>query len=110
MYIGTLYIRLGGIDYPTPPFPRGGLAATFGAEVFALDGTSPGLDIEVQHKNEEDLSFIPAGNFSTITTPGVYTLDVGPLKENVRLKVNVTGASNLNTVYANILAPMWRPY
>lgn len=80
----------------------------FGAQVIALDGTSPSFEIEIQHKNHDDLTFSPADNFSSMTTPGLYTKDAGPLKEQLRLKINVGGGASMNTVYALILAPMWR--
>lgn len=110
MYIGTLFMRLGGVSYYSPTFPRGGLSATFGIEVFALTGTSPTLECAIEHKNIEDTSFTTAGNFSSMTTSGMAKLDVSSLKEEIRLNITVGGAANTNTVYANVLAPMWRPY
>ena len=110
MYIGILFMRLGGVSYYSPTFPRGGLAATFGIEVFALTGTSPTLECVVEHKNSEDTAFTTAGSFSSMTAAGVTKLDVSTLKEEIRLNITVGGSANTNTVYANVLAPMWRPY
>lgn len=110
MYIGSLFMRLGGVSYFSPTFLRGGLAATFGIEVFALTGSSPTLECTIEHKNAEDTSFTTAGTFSSMSAAGMAKLDVGSLKEQIRLNITVGGAANTNTVYANILAPMWRPY
>lgn len=110
MYIGQLYARLGGIAYPTPTFPRGGLSGTFGVEVFALVGSSPSVEVTVEHKNEEDTSYTTAGTFSSITSAGVHTLNVSSIKEQVRLSVVIGGSSSTNMAYLNILPPMWRPY
>ena len=110
MYIGTLFMRLGGVSYSSPTFPRGGLSATFAIEVFALSGTSPTLECVVEHKNAEDTAFATAGTFTSITAAGVAKLDVSTLKEEIRLTLVVGGTANTNAVYANVLAPMWRPY
>lgn len=103
-------MRMGGVSYYSPTFPRGGLAATFGIEVFGLVGTSPTLECTVEHKNAEDTSFVSAGTFSSMTSTGMAKLDVSSLKEQIRLNITVGGGANANAVYANVLAPMWRPY
>lgn len=110
VYIGDLFMRLGGVSYPTPTFPRGGLSATFGIDLSALTGTSPSFECTVEHKNAEDTSVTTAGTFTSMTAAGVYKLDVSNLKEEIRLVFTVGGSANTNTVYANVLAPMWRPY
>lgn len=110
MYIGTLFIRLGGASYNSPTFPRGGLAALFGIEVLALSGTSVSFECLVQHKNREDTSYTTAGTFASMTTAGLATLDVTGLKEEIRLVFTVGGSAATNTVYAIVLPPTWRPY
>jgi len=57
MVIGTTLMKLNGDPYFSPTFGRGGLGAVFSCEVFQVAGSSPTLDIEVQHKNVEDTSF-----------------------------------------------------
>jgi hypothetical protein len=110
VYIGVLYMRLGGVSYYSPVFPRGGLAATFGIEVFALTGTSPTLECLVEHKNSEDTSFTTAGGFSSMPAVDLYYAEIPGLKEEIRLNITVGGGANTNAVYANVLAPIWRPY
>lgn len=61
MYVGQIAIRFGGVDFNSPTFPRGGLAALFSIEVFALTGSSPTFECDVEHKNESDTSFAVAG-------------------------------------------------
>jgi hypothetical protein len=110
MHVGTIYIRGSGGDYNSPTFPRGGLAATFAIEVFMLSGTSPTFECTVEHKNSEDVVFTIAGSFSSMTTAALHKLDVSSLKEQIRLVFTVGGGAATNMVYANVLAPMWRPY
>ncbi|MGE0190463.1 MAG: hypothetical protein AB7T63_00330 [Planctomycetota bacterium] len=110
MYVGSLYQAMSGGNYLSPTFPRGGLAATFAIEVFDLSGSSPTFECTVEHKNEEDTTFSSIGSFTSMTATGVHTLDVSGLKEQIRLSFAVGGGVATNTVYANVTAPMWRPY
>lgn len=113
MYIGSLYMRMSAgspVTYYSPTFPRGGLAATFAIEVFALQGTSPTLECSIEHKNASDTSFSTAASFSSMTGAGVFSKDATALKEEIRLAIVVGGSAAVNTVYANVLAPVWRPY
>lgn len=110
MYIGQLAIRLGGIDYNSPTFPRGGLAGLFSIEIFDLTGSSPTLECDIEHKNEEDVTFSVAASFSSMSTAAVHTKDVSGLKEQLRLVFRVGGAAAMNTVYFNVMSPAWRPY
>lgn len=113
MYIGDLYMRMHTTTpaiYYTPTFERGGLAATFAIDVFKLFGTSVSLECLFEHKNADETSFTTAGTFSTMTAEGVAKLDVSSLKQQIRLVITVGGSVATNTVYANFLAPMWRPY
>ena len=75
-----------------------------------LAGTSPTLECDVEHKNAEDTAFTTAGSFTSMTTAAVHKLDVSTLKEQIRLVFTVGGAVGTNMVYANVLAPIWRPY
>ena len=110
MHVGTIYIRGTGGDYNSPTFPRGGLSATFVIEVFMLSGSSPTFECEVEHKSAEDTVFTSAGSFTSMTTAAVHKFDAVALKEQIRLVFSVGGASATNMVYANVLAPIWRPY
>ncbi len=112
MYIGRRLQRLGAgaaATFYSDTFPRGGLSATFAIELFGLSGTSPSLECTVEHR-DPDGNFSTAGNFTTMTTTGVKTLDLSTLKELIRFGYQVGGSADTNTVYANVLAPQWRPY
>ncbi len=113
MYIGDLYIRMAvgaSVVYYSPTFVRGGLAGLFAFDVMGLMGTGTTLECDVEHKNSEDTNFTIAGTFSSMSALQVWTLSVSGLKEEIRLAVRVGGAAANNTVYANALAPQWRPY
>jgi len=110
MYVGSLFIRGSGGDYNSPTFPRGGLSATFAIEVFMLNGSGPSLECAVEHKNSEDTAFTTAASFSSMSVATVHKLDVSGLREEIRLVFSVGGSAATNMVYANVLAPIWRPY
>src|SRR5687768_7126419 len=55
VYIGDLFMRLGGVSYFSPTFERGGLGASFIFRLFASSATS--ITITVEHKNMEDTAF-----------------------------------------------------
>lgn len=113
MYIGDLFMRM-SVSTPaifySPTFPRSGLSATFLIDVFNLMGTGTTLECTVEHKNAEDTSFTSAGVFSSMNAQQLWKLDVSGLKEEIRLAITVGGTAANNIVYANVLAPMWRPY
>jgi hypothetical protein len=110
MLVGQYFMRFGaGVYQYSPTFPRGGLSAVFAVEVFALmSGAS--LDVAVEYKNVEDTSWTTYGSAISASTTGVHTLQVAGIKEEVRLRFSVGGANPSDTVYANALAPQWRPY
>jgi hypothetical protein len=113
MYIGDLYMRMHTTTpatYYSPTFERGGLSATFAIDVFKLFGTSVTLECLVEHKNHEDTSYTTAGTFSSMNSETLWKLDVSGLKEQIRLVITVGGTVATNTVFANVLPPMWRPY
>ena len=107
-FIGDNYRRGNGNPRYSPTFPRGGLGAQFACEVFDND---PGvtMTIAIQHKNIEDLTYTTLGSISTMAV-GVNSVYLTGIKEEVRLAFTVNGANPEDTVYANILAPAWRPY
>jgi hypothetical protein len=95
--------------YFSPTFGRGGLAALFACEVLQV-GTGGTLDIEVEHKNPEDVTFSSLGSFTQLTAAGVGTKDLVGVKEQVRFSYLVGGAQAWSYVHFNMLAPAWRPY
>lgn len=95
--------------YYSPTFGRGGLAAAFACELL-LVGTGGTLDIDVEHKNHDDVSFSSLGSFAQLTAPGVEPKDLVGVKEQLRFKYTVGGTQAWSFVHFNMLAPAWRPY
>jgi hypothetical protein len=110
MIVGMILMKMAGLPYYSPTFARGGLAAVFSCQVFQVSGTSPTLDIDVEHKNIEDTSFVSAGTFTQFTAAGVDIKSLGSIKEQVRFKYVVGGTETYAAVHFNMLAPAWRPY
>jgi hypothetical protein len=106
--IGEYHRRFSGGQQFSPTFPRGGNAAVFGVEVFDTD---PGVTLTavVQHKNIEDTSWTTLTTLASMTT-GVTTQAASAIKEQLRIAYVVNGVSPEDSVYANTLAPTWRPY
>lgn len=110
MIIGTMLMKMGGVAYYTPEFPRGGLAGTFCVEVLDLTG-GPTVTISVEHRYDTEVSFATAGTFSDITAVGDAQLDVSNLKEIVRLKIEFdAGDAAADAIRLVFQAPSWRPY
>ncbi len=108
--IGMTLMKLAGTAYYSPTFGRGGLSAVFACQAFQVAGTSPTLDIDVEHKNAEDTAFVSLGSFSTFSAADVKTLSLTGIKEQVRFKYVVGGSEAWASVHFNMLAPAWRPY
>jgi len=107
MLIGTLLMKHASAYY-SPTFGRGGLAAVFSCEV--LLGTTFTLDIDIEHKNAEDTTFTLLGSFTQFAAAGVDIKNLTGIKEQVRFKYTVGGATASSFVHFNMLAPAWRPY
>jgi hypothetical protein len=108
MTIGDTYRRFGGAVQYGPTFPRGGNAAVFAVEVFAADAGAA-LTVIVEHKNASDTSWTTLATLAGLTA-GVNTQTATGIKEQLRLSFAVTGTNAWDSVYANVLAPSWRPY
>ena len=93
----------------SPEFRRGGLAAVFSCVILQVLNT-PTLTLAVEGRNEDDTSFTTMGTFSAITTAGVKFLDQGTLKEILRFRFDVAGASANSGVCVEMVGPQWRPY
>ena len=50
-----------------------------------------------------------AGAFAPITAVGLYTVDLGGLKEELRFRYEIAGASPECAVHLFVPAPSWRP-
>jgi hypothetical protein len=103
--IGTVLPAIGS-PYYSPTFGRGGMAATFLAEIFAVTGT---FTIDVEHKNVEDTSWTTLCSFPAIAA-GIKDTSGSPIKEQLRFKYLFTAFSAGDAVYFNMMAPAWRPY
>jgi hypothetical protein len=109
MVVGTTLIKLDGNDYYSPQFRRGGLAATFTIDLTHV--SSANFKVDVEHRNEEDTAFSAAASFSTLTSVGITSLDVGNLKEIIRIRYTFdVGDGASAAVHFLMQAPSWRPY
>lgn len=108
MLVGQYFMRFGaGVYQYSPSFPRGGGAALFALEVYALvSGAS--LNMSVEYRNIDDTTWTVYGSAISASSVGVHTLEVVGLKEEIRLRFSVGGTDPTDTVYANVLAPQWR--
>ena len=108
--VGTTIHKLDGTAFYSPSFPRGGLAATFVANVTHLSGT-PTVAIEVEHRNQDDTSWTSGATFAAITTTGVKTADGQNLLEILRFKYTFdAGDAATDAIHLIMQAPTWRPY
>lgn len=108
LVIGGYYRRFGGSAQYSPTFGRGGNAALFAVEILACDA-STSLTVTVEHKNESDTSWSTLATLAAMTS-GVNTATVAAIKEQLRYSFVVNGTNAWDSVYANVLAPAWRPY
>ncbi len=103
--VGGYYRKGTGATQYSPTFGRGGNAALFSCEILDCDA-STSLTVVIEHKNEEDTSWT---TLATMTS-GVNTQTASAIKEQLRYAITVNGSQAWQSVYANILAPAWRPY
>ncbi|MCA9313853.1 MAG: hypothetical protein H6806_03370 [Planctomycetes bacterium] len=109
MVVGTTLFKLDGNAYHSPQFRRGGLAATFTIDLTHV--SSANFKVDVEHRNEEDTAFSAAASFSTLTSVGIASLDVGSLKEIIRMRYTFdVGDGASAAVHFLMQAPSWRPY
>lgn len=106
--IGGYYRRNSGGAQYSPTFGRGGNAALFSVEILDCDA-STSMTVVVEHKNEDETTWATLATLATMTS-GVNTQTASAIKEQLRYAITINGASASLTVYANILAPAWRPY
>jgi len=109
VYIGDLFLRFSGVTYFTPTMPRGGLRGTWLFQLLDLTGT--GVVVTVEHKNEEDTSFLPlASTILTVIGSTPIRIDASGVKEQWRISYVVNGAASTDAAYANTLSPSWAAY
>ena len=110
--VGALVLSPGGVSpVYTKPMARGGESALVSIEVSEFVTASVGLEVIVQTKNSEDVSWTTAGTFSSITSAGVYSRDVTSFRQFVRLRINfASGSSQGDTARVGAINFSWRPY
>ena len=102
--IGTTVMN--GLTGYSPWFRRAGDKAVFSMEVIGLSAAGT-LDVEVQHKNDDETTHTVAGSFAQLNSTGVDTLDVSDLKQNVRFQY-IAGGTNLSDwVHFRAMSPAW---
>jgi hypothetical protein len=107
MIIGQWYRRGSGLVQFSPSFPRGGQGLIQNVEVFDND---PGVTMTlfIEHKNTEDTAFLPFGSIPAMGL-GINPVSLSGAKEELRYGFLVNGAAPSDSVYANVLPPVWRP-
>ena len=114
MFLSRILIKdgTGSAPYPatyTAPFPRGGLAALFTAEVTQLAGP-PTLSIAIQTKNRNEVAWYELGTFTNITATGLYSKDISSgIKQHVRIAAKLTAGSVGDFVDLRMDGISWRP-
>ena len=108
MVLGTTPFKLDGNAYYTPEFPRGGRSAFFTLQVTHVAG-GPTFNVDIETRNVEDAAHTVAASFDAISAVVVAPKNATGLKELVRLKMTVSGASSTAAVHFILPEPAWRP-
>jgi hypothetical protein len=106
MLVGVTLIK-SSTAYYSPAFGRGGEKGLFAVDCLNLEGTAT-LDIDIEHKNREDTSWTTAETFAQIGAVEFSSREVSALKEQLRLKYTVGGASPSSFVHFFVYAPTWK--
>ncbi len=93
----------------SPEFRRQGLAALFACIIYQVLNT-PTLTITIEGRNDDTTTWSTMGTFAAISTVGNKFVDVTGLHENLRIKLEVAGASAVAGVAIQLLGPQWRQY
>jgi hypothetical protein len=94
MLLGELIFSTADAVY-TPQVNRVSDRAIFTVDVTQIAGTTPSLQILVEHKAAVDSTWSTAtgGTFTAITAKGQYALLVGGLKEQIRINCVMSGTN-----------------
>lgn len=112
MIIGQYIMRLTSLDQFSPPFMRGGQSILSAVDVLAVPTNGATLNVDIEHKNEGDTTWLSLGSFTGITSTGIKTLDVAGCMEMLRFNFSIAGGGGpapSDTFYINVLAPIWMP-
>jgi hypothetical protein len=104
--LGDTILKMNGDPYVEAPMTRQTLQAMFTVQVTAVVGGAT-LTVEVEHRNAEDVGWAVAALFPPIGASGVFSLQVGGLKELVRFKHTVAGPDSYSGMRVFTPAPQW---
>jgi hypothetical protein len=90
----------------TPPIARGGKTGMLSVDMLQVSSTSVTLTIDVEHKNLSDTTWVSLTSFTNLTAVSMGTVQANDLKEQVRLKFTLNGAST-DWVRVFILPVSW---
>ena len=109
MFLGQTITKFDGVAWTSPPFPRGGDAATFVVECSHVHHSAT-LSVSLEHKNVEDTSYSTLTTLADITTTGVTVASASGIKEELRWKATITTADAEDAAVIIPYEPVWRPY
>lgn len=93
----------------TTPARRQGESATFVLNVLEFYA-STSLGVAIEHKNDDETSWVQLGAFSAITGTGNVTLVVGSIKESVRWAFQFSAGVAAGDMYRVQKSVIWLPY
>src|SRR5262249_5502648 len=99
------FLYTSGTAVYTPVVDRVSNKVAITVEVIQISGTTPTLDIDIEHKNGVDSSWSTAASFTQMTTAGVYSKSATGLKEQIRLKLTQGGSSASSRIF--VFHPSW---
>lgn len=108
MLVGTTILKMGSTSFYSPEFRRGGLGATFSAELTHENG-SASMDLDIEHRDEDGTAWSTVATFGTLTGVGTYDVSATAIKAVLRFKYTFTG-TDLTGFHVVMGAPSWRPY
>ena len=111
-FIGSLILSPGGSSSVyTPPKRRGGGAAIVSFEVLEFATNGAVLELNFQHRNNDETTWTTLGTFSSISASGMYSQKFSGIKQNVRTEAHL-GVGSAQGDYALIdnIQESWLPY
>lgn len=112
MLVGFTLLKMAGQAYYSPEFSRHGLGAMFAVDVtnWVGGGSTPALNINVEHRNREETSWGVILNLAVVNADGTYSGYGTTLKEVLRYTYTFTGGMATTGARLCVPAPQWTPY
>ncbi len=87
--------------------PFDSVGVTFLVDLMQMEGSFSILSIAIEHRDHDELSWTSAGTFtlSDPLVPGIYTKQVGPVKEMLRLKFTQSSGDWMRLL---VYPPAWQ--